>query len=400
MPESDGSVLIRRPVDEARVAAALGRAPIVLVLGPRQAGKTTLARDLVRVDRPHMFDAEYPPDARQLADPALALANLEGTVVIDEAQLVEGLFPVLRVLADRRPTRTRFLILGSASADLVGMASQTLAGRVEILELGGLRVGDVGRSETDRIDRLWLRGGFPPSYLAPDENASSVWRDNYITTFLGSDLPRLGSRVPTATMRRAWTMLSHYHGQTWNSAEFARALDVDAKSARRYLDQLADALVIRQLLPWFTNSAKRQVKSPKVYVRDSGILHRLQFIEGMADLLSRPIVGASWEGFVVEQIGALLGGHPMYFWRTQQGAEIDVFVQIEGRNYGVEIKRSSAPGMTKSIRIAIEDLDLAHVAVAYPGTRRYQLAPNVTVVPAHELVAGSTPGDLVQAIAG
>lgn len=305
-------------------------------------------------------------------------------MVIDEAQMVEGLFPVLRVLADRIDGHARFLVLGSASADLVGLSSQSLAGRVEIIELTGLRIADVGR---DDVDRLWLRGGLPASFTAPDGATSRAWLDNYITTFLSTDLPQLGSRVPTTTMRRAWTMLSHYHGRLWNGNEFARALDVDAKSGRRYLDQLTDALVVRQLQPWYVNTAKRQVKSPKIYIRDSGTLHRLLTIGTFDSLLSHPRVGASWEGMVVEQIGAILDPSPMYHWSTHQGAELDLYFEVEGRNYGIEVERSSAPRLTKSMRIAVDDLGLTHLGVVYPGAKRVRLSPRVTLVPLPEFTA-------------
>ncbi len=354
-----------------------------------------MARELLDVGD-HYFDAENPTDLVQLRDPMLALQGLTGTIIIDEAQLVDGLFPILRVLADRPDRPARFLVLGSASADLVGLTSQSLAGRVEILELTGLRVSDVG----GEVDRLWLRGGLPASFDALDLDDSVRWRDNYITTFLSTDLPQLGSRVPTSTMRRAWTMLSHYHGQTWNGAEFSRSLDVDAKSGRRYLDQLTDALVVKQMLPWFASTGKRQVKSPKIYIRDTGVLHRLQSIETRSDLLAHPVVGASWEGFVIEQLGMLLDDHPIYFWRTQQGAELDIFVQLRGGNYGIEVKRSSAPSITKSIRIALDDLHLDHVAIAYPGTSRYAVERRVSVVPFVDLVAATTPSELVAAITG
>lgn len=389
-------MLIRRPTDAARLSAAMLRAPVVLLVGPRQAGKTTLARELLGVGD-HYFDAENPTDLVQLRDPMLALQDLTGTVIVDEAQLVDGLFSVLRVLADRPARPARFLVLGSASAEFVGLSSQSLAGRVEILELTGLRVTDVGG---DEVDRLWLRGGLPASFDAPDLVASAVWRDNYITTFLSTDLPQLGSRVPTSTMRRAWTMLSHYHGQTWNGAEFSRALDVDAKSGRRYLDQLTDALVVRQLLPWFVNTGKRQVKAPRIYIRDTGVLHRLQSIETRADLLAHPVVGASWEGFVIEQLATLLNGQPMYYWRTQQGAELDVYVKLRGGSYGIEIKRASAPTITKSIRVALDDLQLDHLAIAYPGTARYDVDPRVSVVPFVELVDATTPSELISKITG
>lgn len=388
-------MFIDRYVEIRRLRDSLERARVVLLVGPRQAGKTTLAHTTLGGDQVHYFDAENPTDRVRMSDPLLALGDLVGTVVIDEAQLVTDLFPILRVLADRPQRPARFLVMGSASADLVGLTAQSLAGRVEIIELGGFRLADLG---PEQLDRLWVRGGLPEAFTARNSEDANAWIDNYITTFLSTDLPQLGSRVPTTTMRRAWTMLSHYHGQTWNGAEFARALDVDAKSARHYLDQLTDALVVRQLLPWFVNTAKRQVKSPKIYIRDSGVLHRLQSIDRRDDLLAHPKVGASWEGLIVEQVGMILGGLPMYHWRTQQGAELDLFTQIGGRNYGLEIKRASAPQITKSIRIALEDLDLAHLAIVYPGTVTARLDERVTLVAASHLLQATTPDEMVARI--
>lgn len=269
-------MLIERRDAAARLRRALHRAPVVLLTGPRQAGKTTLSR-LVGKSAPECtFDAENPVDATRLADPMLALSGLSGLITIDEAQRIPDLFPVLRVLVDRPVMPARFLILGSASPDLVGLASESLAGRVELVELSGLTVRDVGSSAADR---LWLRGGLPPSFTARSNEDSAAWRDGYITTFLERDLAQLGVRIPAATMRRAWTMLAHYHGQLFSGAELARSLDVAQTTARRYLDALTDALVVRQLTPWFANIGKRQRRSPKIYIRDTGLLHRLLGID-------------------------------------------------------------------------------------------------------------------------
>lgn len=366
--------------------AALARAPIVLVTGLRQAGKSTLARRLVQPDRRHMFDLEDPRDDARLAEPTLTLPTLSGTVVIDEAQRRPDLFPVLRVLADEDPRPGRFLVLGSASPDLVGLASESLAGRVALVDLGGFRVADVGPAA---IDELWERGGLPRSFLARSQPDSCAWRDDYIRTFLERDLASLGVRTPATTMRRFWSMLAHYHGQTWNGSELARALGVGAATIARYLDALTDALVVRQLQPWFVNIAKRQVRSPKIYVTDSGLLHRLLGIEDRDQLLGHPKVGASWEGFVLDQILRDRGADA-WFWGTHGGAELDLFLDRGGVRLGVEVKRTDRPSVTPSIRAALRDLGLDRVVVVHAGTERFPLADRVEAVPAAEaLLAGS-----------
>ncbi len=376
----------------------MARAPVVLLVGPRQAGKTTLARHAMGFDQGpvHFLDAENPRDLSRLSDPLLALESLRGTVVVDEAQHVPDLFPVLRVLADRPESQARFLILGSASPTLVGLGAESLAGRVEIIELDGLRVADVGTGE---LDRLWVRGGLPPAYTARSEPDSIAWRDNYVATFLERDLAGLGFRMPATTMRRVWTMLAHYHGQLWNGAELARALGVSEPSVRRYLDALTDALVVRQLQPWFANISKRQVRSPKIYLRDSGTLHSLLGIGDQESLLSHPTVGASYEGFIIEQLAQICGRIPMYFWRTQQGAELDLYLQHGGARLGIEVKRSSAPKLTPSMRHALSDLHLDHLLVCYPGPVRYPVSPDVTAIPDADLLR-VTGADELLALAG
>jgi uncharacterized protein len=375
--------VIARPDEEHRLREALGRSPIVLVTGPRQAGKSTLAKRVANPSRSNFFDLEDPRDAARLGEPTLSLPALNGTVVIDEAQHDRGLFPVLRVLADEDPRPGRFLVLGSASPDLVGLASESLAGRVTLVELGGFRLTDVG---ADRLERLWFRGGLPRSYLGVDESASSAWREAYIQTFLERDLANLGFRIPATTMRRFWIMLAHYHGQTWNGAELARALGVSQPTVRRYLDALSDALVVRQLQPWFANIGKRQVRSPKVYVRDSGLLHSLLGIPQQGDLLSHPKVGASWEGFVIEQLLAGDVKDP-WFWGTRAGAELDLMVTVAGKRVGIEVKRTDAPKTTQSMRAALDDLDLDRLLVVHAGQHRYPLAPDIEAVPAQEVLA-------------
>jgi uncharacterized protein len=389
-------VFIDRAVAEATLQRALDRAPVVLLTGPRQAGKTTLSRVVASSPPENTFDAENPTDVARLADPMLALSGLRGLVTIDEAQRLPGLFPVLRVLVDRPEMPARFLILGSASPDLVGLASESLAGRVELVELAGLSVGDVG---SDQADRLWLRGGLPPSFTASSDEDSRAWREGYIATFLERDLAQLGVRIPASTMRRAWTMIAHCHGQTWNGAELARSLDVAESTARRYLDALSDALIVRQLTPWLANIGKRQRRSPKVYVRDTGLLHNLLGLDNRLVLDGSPKLGASWEGFVVEQLAAVLAPSPLYYWRTQHGAELDVYVQLAGRPYGFEIKRTSAPRMTRSMQSAMSDLQLHRLAIVYPGTHRFPINEKTVAVPAGQLLALQDAGELAQLLA-
>jgi len=332
-----------------------------------------------------VFDLEDPRDAARLGEPTLSLPALNGTVVIDEAQRRQDLFPVLRVLADEDARPGRFLVLGSASPDLVGLSAESLAGRVTLVELGGFRLIDVG---ADAIDTLWSRGGLPRSYLAADDATSRAWRDDYISTFLERDLANLGVRIPATTMRRFWTMIAHYHGQAWNGAELARAIGVSQMTVRRYLDALTDALTVRQLQPWYANIRKRQVRSPKVYVRDSGLLHRLLGVASRHDLLGHPKVGASWEGFVIEQILMLDDVHDPWFWGTHTGAELDLMVSLDGERVGVEVKRTDRPRLTPSIRNALDDLELDRIVVIHAGPRRFPLAPRVEAIPAHEVLSG------------
>ncbi|HZT67189.1 MAG TPA: ATP-binding protein [Acidimicrobiales bacterium] len=381
---------MRRPADEERLRAALGRMPIVLLTGPRQAGKSTLARVVVEPAASNLFDLEDPRDLARMGEPTLSLPGLSGTVIIDEAQRRKDLFPVLRVLADEQPEPGRFLVLGSASPGLVGLASESLAGRVALIELGGLRVSDLGAAE---MDRLWLRGGFPRSALAGDEHASAAWRDDFIATFLERDLANLGFRLPAATLRRFWTMLAHYHAQTWNGAELSRALGVSESTVRRYLDALSDALVVRQLQPWFANISKRQVRAPKVYIRDSGLLHRLLGVASRDELLGHPKVGASWEGFVIEQILQMDIGAP-WFWATHAGAEIDLVTMVDGTRVGIEVKRTDQPRLTPSIRHALDDLDLERLVVVHAGPTSFQLADRVVAVNAAAFLVEGLPAAL------
>jgi predicted AAA+ superfamily ATPase len=374
--------MIDRPTDTRRVRTALKRSRVVALLGPRQCGKTTLARQFVAVDSLNYFDLEDPRSLARLDEPETALRPLKGLVVIDEIQRRAELFPLLRVLADRRPLPARFLILGSASPDLLRQSAETLAGRLETVILEGFRLADLGRRAQRRH---WLRGGFPPAYTARSEADSLVWRQQFIHTFLERDIPQLGIDAPAVALRRFWSMVAHFHAQTWNGAELARALAVSESTVRRYLDLLTGVFMLRQLPPWFENLGKRQVKSPKVFVRDSGLLHALLGIANQHDLELHPKVGASWEGYAVEEVLKAVEPDEAYFWATHQGAEIDLVLFKHGRRIGVECKRSDAPGLTPSIRVAVSDLRLDRVVVVYPGDRSYPLTDDVEVVPLVEL---------------
>ncbi len=371
--------------------AALERRPVVVVTGPRQCGKTTLARQILDPDEPTYFDLEDPRTRALFEEPMTALEPLSGLVVIDEVQRAPDLFPLLRVLADRRPLPARFLILGSASGALLRQTSESLAGRVEYLRMGGFTLDEL---DAGSAESLWRRGGLPEALLARNEEDSVRWRRDFIDTLIERDLPQWGIRVSATALRRFWTMAAHYHGQIWNHAEPARALGVSERTVRSYLDLLTDALVLRQLQPWHANLRKRQVKAPKVYVRDTGLLHQLLGIEDQATLLHHPKLGASWEGFAIEQVLATEAHSEVAFWATHQGAEIDLLLVRHGKRYGVECKRADAPRMTPSIRIALEDLGLERIAVVYPGSRRYPLGDRVEAVPLHTL---AEPGRLFEA---
>lgn len=384
-------LVIARSALLARIRSALDRSPIVVLTGPRQSGKTTLAREFLPEDSPSYFDLEDPASLARLDEPRTALEPLRGLIVIDEVQRRPELFPVLRVLADRRAIPARFLILGSASGDLLRQSSESLTGRMERIEIGGFTLPELGSRP---IDTLWLRGGFPRAFLARSEADSVVWRRQFIQTILERDLPRWGVRVPATALLRFWTMLAHYHGQTWNAAEPARAMDVNPSTTRRYLDLLTDALMIRQLQPWLANLGKRQVRSPKVYVRDSGLLHQLFGLVSQKAVLSHPKVGASWEGFVIEQVLSSEPYDEACFWATHQGAEIDLLLRRGDRLFGIECKRTDAPRVTSSMRIALDDLHLERVALVHPGTRRYALTDQVEAVP---LAALAEPGRIFPA---
>jgi predicted AAA+ superfamily ATPase len=372
---------LARPALREILRSAMKRSRAVALIGPRQCGKTTLARSF-GVPRPqNYFDLENPTDLARLSEPMTALASLRGLVVIDEVQRRPDLFPVLRVLLDRRPAPARFLVLGSASPELLRQSSETLAGRIAFVNMAGFELGDVGAKS---LHRLWLRGGFPPSYLASSDAHSLAWRRDFIDTFLERDLAQLGVRVPAPAMRRFWSMVSHYSGGTWNASEIGRSLGEAHTTVRRHLDALSSALVVRVLEPWFENIGKRQVKAPKVYVRDSGLLHALLGIERRIQLEGHPRLGASWEGFVVEQVLSCARTTQAWYWRTQAGAELDLLLFLRGKRLGIEIKYADAPRMTASMHSALKDLDLNRLLVVYPGSTGYALTPRVDVIPLEE----------------
>jgi len=377
--------MIPRPALCQQIATALTRNRVIVLIGPRQCGKTTMARTFVPPDSLNYFDLEDPVSLARLDEPMTALRDLRGLVVIDEVQRRPDLFPILRVLVDRDPLLTQFLILGSASPGLLRQSSESLAGRLEIVTMGGFCLVEVGM---DAMIKHWLRGGFPLSFLAPSEADSFVWRKNFIQTFLERDLPQLGIRVPAYTMLRFWTMLAHYHGQIWNGAELARSLGVSQPTVRRYLDVLEGVFMMRQLQPWHANLKKRQVKSPKVYFRDTGLLHHLLGVQSERDLLTHPKLGASWEGYVIEETLKAVRPDEAYFWATHGGAELDLLLLKDGRRVGVECKRVDAPRLTRSMRIALSDLQLEHLIVVYPGEQSYPLSERVTAVPLEMLVTG------------
>lgn len=376
----------------SRLQELLRRHPVVAILGARQVGKTTLARRLVeRREGPvHLLDLEDPEDLARLADPKLALERLEGLVVLDEIQRRPELFPVLRVLADRPDRPARFLILGSASPDLMQQSSESLAGRIAYHELGGFTLDEAG---ADQLDRLWLRGGFPRSFLAASEAASAEWRRNFVRTFLERDIPQLGIRIPSTTLHRFWRMLAHHHAQTWNGAELARAFGVSQPTVRNYLDILTGALVIRQLPPWTANVGKRQVKSPKIYLTDPGLVHVLLGLETRVDVEGHPKVGASWEGFALRQVAHRLDARreECHFWATHAGAELDLLVVRGQRRLGFEFKRTSTPGTTRSMHSALETLELERLDVVHAGKETFPLKEKIRALSLHRILEDLEP---------
>lgn len=382
------NVRVDRPALLPKIRQYLDEAPVTVLLGARQTGKTTLAglaaRDFESRTgaKAHFFDLEKTTSRAALSTPELTLGALRGLVIIDEIQRLPGLFETLRPLADRPKMPARFLVLGSASPDLICGVSESLAGRTLFVPVSGFSIDETG---TRSQDTLWVRGGFPRSFLAGSESASNRWREAFVSTFLERDMPQMGVRVPSDTLRRFWTMLAHYHGQVWNASELARSLNASSKTALHYRDILSGAYVIRVLPPWFENVKKRQVKSPKIYIRDSGLLHILLGIPDMAGLRTNPRYGASWEGFALEQLLSMMGGHRhAYFWGTQRGAELDLLLFRDSHRWGFEFKCSDAPAVTKSMTIAVKDLGLKRLFVIYPGKERYPISEKIEVVPLAE----------------
>lgn len=370
--------MIDRPSYQVALADAVRRSPVTALLGPRQCGKTTLARMIATGRDSVYFDLESPADRQRLQNPELLLGSLSGLVILDEIQLAPELFGVLRVLVDRPGHQARYLLLGSASPLIIRQVSESLAGRIEFVDLSGFDLTELDWSESDR---LWLRGGFPRSFLAENDEDSLAWREGFIRTFLERDIPQLGISIPAVAMRRFWTMLAHLHGQTWNASELGRSMGLSDKTVRHYLDILSGTFMVRQLLPWHENLKKRQVKAPKIYLRDSGLLHSLLQIASRHDLMAHPRLGASWEGFAIEQILCAVRPGEAYFWGTQGGAELDLLFFSGGKRFGIECKFNEAPKVTRSMQSALADLDLTRLWVVYPGSERYAAHERITMIP-------------------
>ncbi len=356
---------------------------VVALIGARQCGKTTLARELVPLESINYYDLENPISLAMLDQPMTALEKLSGLVVIDEIQRRPDLFPILRVLADREKLPASFLILGSASPELLRQSSDSLAGRIAYLSMSGFSLEEVGAKEQDQ---LWRRGGFPRSFLASDEKTSNNWRRDFINTFLERDIPQFGFSIPATSLYRFWSVLANYHGQVWNASEAARTVNISENSARRYVDLLQDLFMIRLLQPWHANIGKRQIKSPKLYFRDTGLLHALLGIQTEKDLNLHPRSGASWEGFVIEEVIKAVNPDEVYFWGAHSGAELDLLLFKDGKRIGVECKRMDAPRITPSMKAAMQDLDLSELIVLYPGAKPYSLTEKIKVIPLSELM--------------
>ena len=369
------------------VSGGLREAPVVALLGARQVGKTTLAQQVAAAwpGKSRVLDLEVPAVREALArTPATLLASSDGLVVIDEVQRMPALFEVLRPICDDSDRRAVFLLLGSASLDLIRGVSETLAGRILFVDVSGFSLVEVG---VEHQQRLWMRGGFPRAWLASSPASWTRWMQSFTQTFLERDIPGLGSRVSPTAMGRFWRMLAHYHAQVWNAAELARSMDVSVTAVNRYRDLLSGTFMVRMLPPWFENLGKRLVKSPKVYLRDSGILHFLLGLEEVEELQVHPRYGASWEGFALEQTLVAHGAREAYFYATQRGAELDLMLLRRGRRWGFEFKCTDAPRTTKAMHIAIADLGLEHLWVVYPGSVRYSLTDRITALPLVEVNA-------------
>lgn len=372
-------MMIDRSRFSGMLEASLEQFRVTALLGPRQCGKTTLARQVCQSREAEFFDLEDPLDLARLSAPRLALEKLKGLVVIDEIQKRPDLLPILRVLADRPELPARFLILGSAAPELVRGASESLAGRVGFLDLGGFDSGEVG---WENLEKLWIRGGFPESFMSRSDAASGRWRESFLRTFLARDIPDLGINIPSEQLRRFWMMVSHYHGQVWNASEIAGSMGFSYKTAQAYLDILVGAFMVRSLPAWAENLGKRVRKAPKIYLRDSGIFHSLQGIRSMRDLLGHPKLGASWEGFALEHLLRELRAEPgeAFHWGTHSGAEVDILIVRGGRRWGFEIKFGDAPRTTRSMHSAVETLGLERLVVLYPGTVDYALDERIEVI--------------------
>jgi len=372
--------------------------PVMAILGPRQVGKTTLAREFgARWKKGPVthFDLEDPDDRARLSNLSFTLKSLAGLIILDEVQLKPEIFPLLRVLADRRPVSARFLILGSAAPELLKNVSESLAGRISFLEMQGFSLGELKnvRKPTKKVllDQRWLRGGFPGSFLAKNLSLSEEWRDSFVRTYLERDIPQLGITLPAATLRRFWTMVAHYHGQTWNGSELGRSLGVTDKTVSRYLDILEGTFMTFRLQPWSANFKKREIKAPKVYLNDSGILHALLKIGSQEELLSHPKCGASWEGFMIGQIAHELNvdRNEMFFWGVHGGAELDLLIVKNKKRLGFEIKLTNSPAVTPSMRSALETLKLYHLYVICHGDKKpWPLSEKITAVPAMNITKG------------
>lgn len=377
---------LHRESAKTRIRTLLENFPVVAIVGPRQVGKTTLAREIAKdlAEAVHTFDLEDPADLGRLHDAGLALKPLRGLVIIDEIQLRPDLFSLLRPLADREGTPARFLILGSASPELLAGSAQSLAGRIAYLELESLNLAEVG---VGRMDDLWIRGGFPRAFLSSSEDISYEWREQFIQTFLERDIPQLGINVPTRLMRRFWTMLAHYHGQTLNASELGRSLNITDKTVRTYLDILVLTFVVRELQPYFVNVSKRQVKSPKIYIRDTGILHTLLGLSSKVAVERHPKLGASWESFAMNQVIAAqrARAHECFFWGTHAGAELDLLIVRGEERRGYEFKRTEAPTTSKSMHSAIETLELSSLTVVHAGPKSFPLSEEIQACSIYDL---------------
>lgn len=367
------SKIIKRDIDIQHVKKLINSFPVTAILGPRQAGKTILAK---QISYQHYFDLENPRDLARLEQPQLTLEELKGLIVIDEIQRIPDLFPLMRYLVDNNPQQ-KYLVLGSASGDLMKQTSESLAGRIAYYHLGGLRIPDIG---IVNIKRLWLRGGFPRAYLEKSEKDSFIWLENYITTFLERDIPQLGITISSNTLRRFWAMLSHYHGQILSYSELGRSFGISDVTVRKYIDILSATFMVRVIQPWYINIGKRIIRRPKIYIKDSGIFHCLISVENKEQLLLHNKLGASWEGFALECVSRNIGkrDEEMYFWSTHTGTEVDLFWQHKGKNWAIEFKYTDAPKITKSMQISIHDLDLSHLWVVYPGKESYKLSEKIT----------------------